>query len=315
MAMSAMTTAALKKLATAAATDKNVAKTIGGIALGVILVLITPIFALFGIFQSGSELDFSALAAQAQNEQLAYFESVMLAIEDEIAVQGLDVDPLQAQIIYLCALQDREQEEGFYTNYIACFADGQDVFLDISETFGVTFTKDEIEKIGQLVGMAQESQTGPPNSIHARILELTADDETPLPQGAFLCPLRITDWKSLVTSGFGMRVHPITSERSFHTGIDIAVGSGTSIYPAQAGKVLIVDENDGFGIHIVIYHGGGMATMYAHCSKILVSEGQEVTTEMVIALSGNTGVFTTGPHLHFEVIDHGKPVSPAKYIR
>jgi len=118
MALSAAAAAALKKLAMAAATDKNVAKTIGGIALGVILVLVTPILALIAVFQGGAQLDMTALAAQAQSEQLAYFEQVMLSIEDEISAQELKMDPLKAQVIYLCALQGREREDSFYTIYI-----------------------------------------------------------------------------------------------------------------------------------------------------------------------------------------------------
>ena len=74
--MSAAAAAALKKVAAAAATDKNVAKTIGGIAIGVILVLITPILAIIAIFQGGAEMDLTAMAAQAKNDQLAYFEQV-----------------------------------------------------------------------------------------------------------------------------------------------------------------------------------------------------------------------------------------------
>jgi len=98
VALSAAAAAALKKVAAAAATDKNVAKTIGGIALGVILVLVTPILAIIAVFQGGAQLDMTALAAQAQDERLAYFEQVMLNIEDEITAQGLQLDPLKAQM-------------------------------------------------------------------------------------------------------------------------------------------------------------------------------------------------------------------------
>jgi len=156
VALSAVAAAALKKIALSAVTDKRVAKIIGGIIGVIIFVLVTPILAIIAIFQSGTELDFSALAAQAQSEQLAYFEQVMFAIEDEITAQGLREDPLRAQIIYLCALQGRESEDDFYTNYIACFAEGQDVFLGVSETFGVSFTEEEIERIEQLMDVPEE---------------------------------------------------------------------------------------------------------------------------------------------------------------
>jgi len=313
-ALAPLLKAAAKKIAIAAATDKKVGKAVLGIIGAVIFVLITPVLAILAIFQSGAELDLSAMIAQAQNEQLAYFESVMLAIEDEISAQGLQVDPLRAQIIYLCALQGREHEEDFYANYIMLFAGEQDIFEAINEAFGVAFTTDDIEKIEQLIGLAQQSQTGPANNIHARILELTADDDTPLPEGAFQSPLRVERWKSLITSGFGMRIHPISGERRFHSGIDLSSGEGTPIYPAQAGTVLITGNCSSYGLYIIVFHGGGVATLYAHCSRILVAEGQEVTTETVIARVGDTGS-STGPHLHLEFIVNGQPSNPRNFIR
>ncbi|MCL2447276.1 MAG: hypothetical protein FWD06_10975, partial [Oscillospiraceae bacterium] len=102
-----------------------------------------------------------------------------LAIEDEIAAQELDVDPLRAQIIFLSALRDHLRDEDFFADFIACFADGQDEFAAISEVFGVTFTSEEIAQIEQLIAWAQESQTGTPNNLHNRILTMTADDDTP----------------------------------------------------------------------------------------------------------------------------------------
>ena len=314
MALSAAAAAALKKVAVAAATDKKVAKTIGGIVLGVIFILIIPVLAIIAIFQSGAQMDLAAMTAQTQNEQLAYFESVMLAIEDEISAQGLQVDPLKAQMVYLCALQGREREEGFYTDFISCFAEGQDPYESINEAFGIAFSADDIEKIEQLIGMAQQAQSGPSNNLHARILELTAEDETPLPEGGFSSPLHGQDWKPLLTSGFGMRIHPISGERKFHTGLDIGVDEGTPLYPAQAGKVLIAGSDSSYGNYVVIYHGGGMATLYAHCLRILVSERQEVDTETMIARSGDTGV-STGPHLHIEFVDAGEPQNPKKYLK
>jgi len=278
-------------------------------------VLFMPILAIIVILQSGTQLDMATLAAQARSEQLAYFEQVMLSIEDEIAVQGLELDPLRAQVVYLCALQGREREDSFYTNYITCFAGEQDVFAAISETFGVTFSANDIEKIEQMIGLAREAQTGPSNGVHARIVELTTGDERPLPEGDFMSPLHGQDWKPLITSGFGMRIHPITGERKHHIGIDIGVDEGTPLYPAQAGKVLIVgNDEDGYGKYVVVYCGGGIATLYAHCSKILVSEGQEVDTETVIAEVGSTGS-STGPHAHVEFIVNGTPTNPKNFIK
>jgi len=306
--------AAAKKIAVSAVTDKKVGKAVLGIIGGVIFILITPVLAIIAIFQSGAQLDFAALAAQTQSEQLAYFEQVMLAIEDEISAQELKIDPLKAQIIYLCALQNREREEGFYAEYIACFAGEQDAFEAIGEAFGVTFTEDDITKIEQLIGLAQQAQSGPSNNLHARILELTANDDRLLPEGAFTSPLRVERWQSLITSGFGMRIHPISGERHFHAGIDLSSGEGTPIYPVQVGTVLIAGNHASYGNYVVVYHGGGMATLYAHCLRVLVVEGQEVDMETMIARSGNTGS-STGPHLHLEFIFNGTPQNPRQFIR
>ena len=145
-------------------------------------------------------------------------------------------------------------------------------------------------------------------------MELITGDETPLPEGGFSSPLHGQEWKPLITSGFGMRIHPISGERKFHTGLDIGIDEGTPLYPAQAGKVLIVGSDSSYENYIVVYYGGGMATLYAHCSRILVSEGQEVTTDTVIARSGDTGS-STGPHVHTEFILNGAPQNPKKYLK
>lgn len=112
-----------------------------------------------------------------------------------------------------------------------------------------------------------------------------------------------------VTSGFGMRMHPILRERRMHTGIDIGARYGTAIKAAAAGRVIRADYYSGYGNCVILDHGGGMSTLYAHCSAILVSVGQDVKQGHVIARVGATGL-ATGPHLHFELRRNGKPVKP-----
>ena len=99
-----------------------------------------------------------------------------------------------------------------------------------------------------------------------------------------------------------------------HTGMDIAIPTGTEIQAVAAGKVLYTRmSSSGYGYHVVINHGGGIVTLYAHCSRILVSAGQEVSQGDVIALSGSTGN-STGPHLHLEFIVDGVPRNPRSYL-
>jgi murein DD-endopeptidase MepM/ murein hydrolase activator NlpD len=122
------------------------------------------------------------------------------------------------------------------------------------------------------------------------------------------------DWRSKVTSEFGWRIDPFTHEGAGHGGIDLGAAKGTKIHAALDGKVLFVRyTNSGYGYHLAIDHGGEFITLYAHCSKILVTEGQTVHAGDVIAEVGSTGR-STGNHLHFEVRISGEKQNPRKYL-
>jgi murein DD-endopeptidase MepM/ murein hydrolase activator NlpD len=112
-----------------------------------------------------------------------------------------------------------------------------------------------------------------------------------------------------ITSGFGMRYHPILHVTKLHTGVDFGAGIGTPIMAAADGVVIVAHTMRGYGNAVVIDHGGGISTLYGHQSQMLVSEGQTVTKGQIIGKVGMTG-YTTGPHLHFEVRKNGTPIDP-----
>ncbi len=117
-----------------------------------------------------------------------------------------------------------------------------------------------------------------------------------------------------LVSGFGPRIHPIYKTLRPHTGVDFTAPTGTPIYAPGNGVVTTVERNrHGYGLMVIIDHGYGYETLYAHLSKFNVRVGQEVKRGEVIGFVGNTGV-STAPHLHYEVIRHGNKVNPINYF-
>lgn len=116
-----------------------------------------------------------------------------------------------------------------------------------------------------------------------------------------------------ITSPFGWRYLSLLGGRNYHTGVDIGAAGGTNILAANSGKVIKAGWNNSYGYMVMVDHGGGIVTLYAHSSKLLVKTGDVVTRGQVIALIGSTGM-STGNHLHFEVRVNGKYQNPLNYI-
>ncbi len=151
--------------------------------------------------------------------------------------------------------------------------------------------EEESRAIAALLRRLQQAQRGHPRPI-------------PAWTGPFLRPV-----DGHIVSGFGYRVHPIFRRVKFHYGVDIAAPYGTPIRAAANGVVVFAGWRRAYGNTVILDHGNGLATLYAHCSQILVSEGEVVRQGQIIARVGSTGL-STGPHLHFEVRQYGEPVNP-----
>jgi len=116
-----------------------------------------------------------------------------------------------------------------------------------------------------------------------------------------------------ISSGFGMREHPRYGDRRMHTGIDITLPRGTPLHATADGVVSFADRSGGNGNIVVIEHGHGLSTVYAHNTRNNVKAGQTVQRGAVIAYSGSTGM-STGPHVHYEVWRNGQSVNPQPYL-
>ena len=128
--------------------------------------------------------------------------------------------------------------------------------------------------------------------------------------GSFMNPLSGSRY---ITSAFGWRIHPIFQTNKYHAGIDIAANSGEPIYATDSGTVQSALYSSSYGNYVVINHGNGYTTLYAHMSSMAVSAGQTVSKGDVIGYVGSTG-WSTGPHLHYEISYNGTRVDPESYV-
>lgn len=132
------------------------------------------------------------------------------------------------------------------------------------------------------------------------------------PTGTFQWPVPSSH---TITSNYGYRIHPISGTKKLHAGIDIGAPGGSNIVAADAGTVVLSSfgYNGGYGNYVIISHGNGITTRYAHCSNLFVSTGESVSKGQVIAAVGSTGA-STGNHCHFEVRINGGSKNPLNYL-
>ncbi len=166
-----------------------------------------------------------------------------------------------------------------------------------------------LAEINASIAAAEEHKDGLEADARALEEEIASRQDSGGDQpGVLAWPIR-----GRVTSPFGYRIHPIFGTRRLHTGIDIDADSGDPIRAAESGRVILAETYGGYGRAVVIDHGGGMATLYAHQSSLAVSVGDVVERGEVIGYVGCSG-FCTGPHLHFEVRINGQFVDPMDYL-
>ena len=157
-----------------------------------------------------------------------------------------------------------------------------------------------------------ETQLYIQSKSYDEIIDLAKNKEKMLQSIPAIMPLSNKDLKR-TASGWGYRIHPIYKIRKFHYGMDFSAPTGTEIYVTGNGTVILTKySRRGYGNHIVIAHGYGYKTLYAHLSKILVKKGEKVKRGDVIGLVGNTGL-SVSPHIHYEVHKNNKKINPVNY--
>ncbi len=145
------------------------------------------------------------------------------------------------------------------------------------------------------------------------VVKLARDKAKLLASIPAIMPMNQKDLAHAVTSGFGWRTHPIYKTVVFHQGMDFSAEQGTPIYATGDGTVKKAESLlQGYGKHVVIDHGYGYNTLYAHMSKMAVKNGQKVLRGQLIGYVGSTGL-STAPHIHYEVIKDGEKVNPINY--
>ena len=181
-----------------------------------------------------------------------------------------------------------------------------DYYDNISRLANTQLAADLTRKVDLL-----EKQTYVQAKSYEEIIELAKTREIRMENIPAIQPVLNKDL-TRVASGYGVRIDPVYHVPKFHAGMDFTAPTGTEVYATGNGKVKFVGWRQGYGNTIVIDHGFGYETLYAHLFQSLVREGQTVKRSDIIALVGNTGK-STGPHLHYEVHFQGHHIDPRNY--
>ena len=197
------------------------------------------------------------------------------------------------------------EEEETYTVAVP-IEDLEAVYENIHSAMGVEITEDQRINAESIYSLIRYGYTGGSSSFEGADVPFIGAD-------GFCSPIG-ENWRSVVTSEFGNRIDPITGERRSHTGMDLAVPTGTPIRAALPGTVTVSTYNrGGYGYYIMIDHGNGLSTLYGHCSQLLASVEPDRAITSPASTVRPTGR-STGPHLHFEVRVNGERTNPRSYL-
>ena len=343
----AVPVAALAKLAAAALSDEDTRRKLGWIVAAICSPLILTLALICSLLSGSAEHNNSAvllcfhggdIPGKTPAEYVAYIEDMRRSftlLDDAIAavndmVEGeSSLDGIRVKaVFYAIFFGEDTPSRRAHRQYVDCFVTYEKRTRTVTDEDG-TETEESYTVAIPVMDMV-EVYSNIENTLH---LEISAEQksnadsvynlvrygvaggsESWIPGADGFCSPIGSGWESRVTSEFGNRIDPITGKRKGHTGMDLAVPTGTPIRAALGGTVTVSKYNaGGYGYYVMIDHGNGLATLYGHCSKLLAKVGQTVEAGDIIALSGSTGR-STGPHLHFEVRVNGERTNPRAYL-
>lgn len=261
------------------------------------------------IMESDKQLEQEYIAARKNTEKvLAEYEEVKTELEANQAELKAEQAELEAQIeeayAMIAALQDdidKAREE--YEINMAAEDEMVAYFNELSAQFARE--QEEARKAAQQAAAAAGGGGGGGGGSGGG-----GGGGSVSGTGSFVWPVPSC---TIVTSRYGNRWHPILNKERFHSGIDIGAADGSAIVASDGGTVAVAQYSDSYGNYVMINHGNGYTTVYAHMSSMAVSAGQSVSQGDTIGYVGSTG-WSTGPHCHFEIRSGGGTVDPEGYF-
>ncbi len=233
-------------------------------------------------------------AVQQSREELEQEQQQMQTARDELAAQEaqLEMQRAEADALLLQIAEECEKMTAEYQGYLAQEDALSKQVAKAEKDYYQALAKEEAARLAEL---NKQNNYVPANKDSS----------------GFLYPL---PYRVAITDSYGYRTHPVTGQKTtWHNGVDLAAGAGTAIYATKSGTVTTALRSDIWGNYVVINHGDGFSSLYAHMQGLIVKAGDYVKQGQTIGYVGSTGL-STGPHLHFTIYYNGADVNPMSYI-
>jgi len=291
----------LSRARTLTLSPRMFAVAVSGLAMAVLFAVV----GLFAVtFRAAAALEIPYVREVASSVMRDEIERNEQFMRDNVSAMAKRLGEMQAQLMRLDALGERVAK-------LAGIRPEQFNFRDLPGLGGAESSDSRPLSMDELSGQVERVARGVES--RADYLDVVESELMSAQVRTALLPQNTPVTAGFVGSGFGSRVDPFSGQMSMHAGLDFAAPVGTPILAAAGGVVSVAEYNPAYGNMVVIDHGNGLQTLYAHAAKVDVRPGEIVRKAQPIALVGTTGR-STGSHLHFEVHVNGVPRNPARFL-